>query len=155
MAATISDGDKSAASQLNNVIIAERLLALLLFFSQAGVTVSNPGVAYTEADATARTKIPFDKITALYARIVGKAQGNEAGASKGLEIYDNTGTQQICEHEWDGNALTDIRGAWTDITGLSLSADSEIYLRVKGATGTEDITIYKAEFQLRYKINHS
>lgn len=112
-------------------------------------TYTNPNTSYTETYQKVRTKFDFSKINVVCMRIVVTAQGNEAGAGKGIEIYDVTGTQSLCEVTWDGNAAQQgLAGAWTN-TNIP-TVDSVITIRVKGSSATEDIDLYQAELQIFY-----
>jgi len=122
-----------------------------MFFDQAGVAcVPGGGGAYAESIANIRSKIAFERLLDEYARVVVTAQGNGAGAGKGIEIYDVTGAAQICEVTWDAAALqTALAGAWA---ACNLTADSIIAVRIKeGADVGEQITVYAVDFQLEYQ----
>ena len=122
-----------------------------MYFNSAGVAV-NPGGggAYAESIANIRSKVAFERLLDEYARVVVTAQGNGAGAGKGIEIYDVTAAAQICEVIWDANALqTALAGTWT---ACNLTADSIIAVRIKeGADVGEQITVYAVDFQLEYQ----
>jgi hypothetical protein len=152
--ADVSSGDTILAAHINNIHDAEHILNEIMFFNDTGLVVSAPGVAYVEATNKARTLLDFSRVEAVYMRIITIAQGDEAGADKGMEIYDLAHTQQLCEVEWTGNALSYAAGLWIDVTALALADDTIISLRVKGSSATEDITIYKAAMQLRYRFDH-
>jgi len=113
------------------------------------ISENNPGVAYVEIDTNLRNKIDFSKIDVLAMRVVITAQGNNAAAGKGIEIYDVTGTQALCEVIWDGTAWQyGLAGSWTN-TNIP-TVDSVITARVKGAVATEDFDIHVISFQILY-----
>jgi len=129
---------------------AHKLIATRLFDEEDGENVGVPGVAYAEQAPlpNKRAKIDFRKFEMLEARIVVTAQGDEAGAGKGIEIYDQTGGAQLCEVTWDGAALQQaLAGSWTS-THIP-NSDSELRIRVKGSSGTESITIYAVDLQIK------
>lgn len=132
------------------MVIAHKFV-VRLFEETAGELFSDPGVAYAEFSANIRAKIDFSKIQAFESRIVVTAQGNEVNdpTTKGIEIYNQTGGAQLCQVEWLGNALQQaLAGSWTATT---ISADSELRIRVKGSSATEDITIYAVDLEVQYE----
>lgn len=124
-------------------------LVTRLFQNTAGQVAAAPGVAYVEFDADYRTNIDFSTFHAVRARLVVTAQGDEAGADKGIEIYDSTGTAQICEVEWTGNALQNALAGSFATTVPTVA--SGIQIRVKGSTGTENITVYAVDLEIDYE----
>ena len=120
-----------------------------MFLDPAG-NAKTPNIAYAESIANIRSAIAFERIMDEYARVVVTAQGDNAGAGKGIEIYDVTAAAQICEVIWDSNALqAALTGTWT---ACNLTADSVIAVRVKeGAAAGEQITVYTVDFQVEYQ----
>jgi len=119
-----------------------------MFLDPAG-NAKTPNIAYAESIANIRSAIAFERLMDEYARVVVTAQGDNAGAGKGIEIYDVTGAAQICEVTWDGNGLqTALAGTWT---ACNLTVDSVIAIRLKGAAAAEAITTYAIDFQLEYQ----
>lgn len=125
------------------------LVGMRMFFDQAGVAcVPGGGGAYAESIANIRSKIAFERLLDIYARVVVTAQGDNVGAGKGIEIYNVTGAAQICEVTWDGNALqTALAGTWT---ACNLTADSVIAVRMKESAVGETITVYAVDFEVEY-----
>ena len=125
-------------------------LIVRLFQNTAGQTHLAPDTTYVEFDTDYRTNIDFSTFHAWQARIIVTAQGNEAGNGKGIEIYDNTGTAQICEVIWDGNALQNALAGAFSTANMPIVA-SEITIRDKGSSGTEDITIRAVDLEIDYE----
>lgn len=128
-------------------------MCVLLFFDEEGEEDVDVGTAYAEYIKTgvqvSRDKIDFDKFNSVAMRIVVTAIGNEAGAGKGIEIYDVTNTTQLCEVTWDGSAQQiALSGSW--VAQNSMIGDVTICARLKGSSATEDITIWKIELQIMY-----
>jgi len=114
----------------------------------AGTAVAAPGTAYVEFDANYRANIDFSTIHAARARIVVTAQGNEAGNGKGIEIYDSTGPAQVCEVTWDGVGLQNaVAGSFATTVP---TVASELTIRVKASSVTENITIYTVDLEVEY-----
>ena len=100
-------------------------------------TKAAPGVAYIEVDATKRWTCDLQcweraKIS------VASAVGNEAGAGKGICIYDRTAAAVLCEVTWNGAASANRTGLWTDISAVNASHELSVY--VKASSVTENIT---------------
>lgn len=125
-------------------------LVTRLFQDTAGQVAAAPGAVYAEFDADYRTNIDFSTFHAVQARIIVTAQGNEAGADKGIEIYDSTGAAQICEVEWTGVGLQQALVGSFSTTNIPTVA-SGIQIRVKGSTGTENITIHAVDLEIDYE----
>jgi hypothetical protein len=118
----------------------------LLRFETTGKVYTAPGINYVDVDASAKTKIDFTTWMPKLIRIVVTAQGNEAGNAKGYAVYTSGGVKE-CEVIWNGNALqTCLAGSWTT---FSETTDLQLVLRVKGSSGTEDMTCYMAEMQFK------
>lgn len=124
---------------------------MVVSFLKLGTTTlqwAAPGVAYAESHTEVRTKIDFAKIKATNFRVVLSGTGDGAGNNKGVEVYDVTGTQQLCEVEWDGAAQQDGEtGSWTS-TNIP-TVDSIVTLRVKGSAAPEDIDLNHVELQIQ------
>jgi len=124
-------------------------MVIRLFSNTDGETHANPGAAYAEFDVDYRTNIDFSTLHAVQARVVVTAQGDEATDNKGIDIYNNTGAAQLCEVTWNGAALQQcLAGSWST-TNMPIVA-SQITIRDKGSTGTEDITIYTVDLEIGY-----
>jgi hypothetical protein len=128
------------------------MFSVSLLKNSTGETHSNPNTAYAEYDANLRTKVDFAKFDVIAMRVVVSASGNEDNdpTVKGIEIYDVTGTQALCDVEWldAADPLQGGAGSWTT-TNLP-TADSVITIRTKGSSATEDITYYQVDFQILY-----
>lgn len=109
-----------------------------------------PGLAYAEFDSDYRTNIDFSTMHAVQARIIVTAQGDNAGAGKGIEIYDATGTAQVCEVVWDGAALQQALAGSFSTTNIPTVA-SELQIRDKGAVAGEQITIYAVDLEIDFE----
>ncbi|MBU1066977.1 hypothetical protein KKE60_04290 [Patescibacteria group bacterium] len=119
-----------------------------IFQNETGTLSAAPGVAYVEFDQSLRTSIDFSAIRGTRARVLITAQGNEAGAGKGIEIFDSGGAAQLCEVIWNGAAIAlNAPGAWT---AFSLNLDTGFQVRVKGSSATENITVYTVDLQIEY-----
>lgn len=124
-------------------------LFVRLFSNTAGQAHAAPGVAYAEFDADFRTNIDFSTIKAIQARIIVTAQGNEAGNGKGVEVYNATGTVQICEVTWDGAALQSaLAGSWATTVP---TVASQLQIRDKASSGTENMTLYTVDLEIDYE----
>ena len=125
--------------------------ALIRLFEQVAVlSHANPGVAYVEFNLCNRfrARIDFSTIQVNRVRATVTAQGNEAGAGKGIEIYNNTGAAQLCEVTWAGvDPQFSLPGNWVAST---INADSELWIRVKGSSATEDIDLFMVSLELEY-----
>lgn len=134
----------------NGVAIPESLpktLVIPLVLTQ--VTATDPGTAYAELSPLYRTNIDFSRLSVKQARVVVSAVGNEAGAGKGIQIYNSSDAAAICEVTWDGTAQQNgLAGSWTT---CSTRAGKDIQVRVKGSSGTEDVTVDKVELQLLFE----
>ena len=110
------------------------------------VVAAAPGAAYVELSALYRTNLDFSRLAVKQARVIVSAIGDEAGAGKGIQIYNQTDGASICEVTWGGNAQQNgLAGAWT---ACSLRAAKDMRVMVKGSSGTETITVDKVELQL-------
>ena len=108
-----------------------------------------PGVAYAEQYPNTRSKFACERLRVKYARVVVVATGNNAGAGKGVEIYDFDDATQVCEATWTGVAVQEpLAGAWT---AWAPTADHWIGMRFKGAVAGETLTIYNVTFQVEYE----
>lgn len=130
-----------------------KMMAIPLFADNAGALFSNPNTTYNAMAGTvlpkAKTKVDFSQLeNSLTARVVVTASGNTAGASRGIAIYETTGGTLICEVLWTatGTIQYALAGSWT---GISLSADTVLEIRIKGASAIDDLTIYRVEVQIR------
>lgn len=110
-------------------------------------TESNPDTAYVEMNSRLRFILDYGRLLENQIRIVGRADGNEAGTPKGVEIYDNTNSVQLCEHTWAGNMLENIDSGWQDLPFYS--GEAKIHVRVKGSSATEDLNFYGLYVQFR------
>lgn len=123
-----------------------KVLSTSLVLTQ--VVAAAPDTAYVELSALYRTNIDFSKLAVKQARVIISGIGNEVTAGKGIEIYNSTDAAAICEATWDGNAQQNgLAGTWTD---CNLRAAKDIQVRVKGSSGTEDITVDKVELQVLF-----
>ncbi len=105
-----------------------------------------PGTSYVEFSALYRTNLDFTKISVKQARVIVSAIGNEAGAGKGIEVYDSSTPGGICAVTWDGNTQQNgLAGAWTN---CNRRAATDIQVRIKASSATEDMTVDKVELQL-------
>lgn len=112
------------------------------------IVATAPDVAYVELSALYRTNIDFSKLAVKQARVIVSAIGDEAGAGKGIEIWNNTDGAAICEVTWDGVAQQNaLAGA---LTTCNLRTAKDIYVRVKGSSATENITVDKVELQFTF-----
>jgi len=120
-----------------------------LLENEGGATLVDPGTAYAEAGVLARcrAKIDFSLLKVSSVRVVVSGIGNEAGAGKGVEIYNVTDGASVCVVTWDGNAQQDgLAGSWTAFTP---TAEKVLAVRVKGSSATEDITLHSVTLQLK------
>lgn len=82
-----------------------------------------------------------------HARVSARAQGNEAGNNKGVNIYDVSTGAILCDTgTWAGNAVTYITGPWTNVT-VNVLRNCNAY--GYSDSGTEDIDCWKATLELR------
>ncbi len=111
-------------------------------------TYTDIGTTYAEGGkgALMRTKVDFSKFLGARARILVGGCGNEAGAGKGVEIYNLTDGVQICEATWDGTSVQSaLTSAWVTLT---LNREIILTVRVKGASATEDIFLNRVALQI-------
>jgi len=128
------------------------MVVVRLFDDEAGETIAAPSTSYTEAAPlpNKRAKVDFSKFQVLNSRVVVTAQGDEAGAGKGIEIWNQTGSAQLCQVTWSGSALQQaLTAAWSN--AHRPTADSELRIRVKGSSGTENLTIYAVDLEMEIK----
>ena len=112
------------------------------------IVAAAPDVAYVELSALYRTNIDFSKLAVKQARVIVSAIGDEAGAGKGIEIWNATDGAAICEVTWDGNVQQNaLAGA---LTTCNLRTAKDVYVRVKGSSATENITVDKVELQFTF-----
>lgn len=111
---------------------------------------ATPGTTYTEMSAQWRKKVDFSKINAVAFRVVvAYGDADEAGSGKGIEIYDNTGSQQLAEVTWDGSsAQYALAGSWT--TTNIPTADSILTAKIKASSATESIDVHGVYLQILY-----
>jgi len=139
-APTANIGGRGIPESLTNTI------SIPLVLTQ--IVAAAPGAAYVELSALYRTNIDFSKLAVKQARVIVSAIGNEAGASKGIEIWNNTDGAAICEVTWDGNVQQNaLAGA---LTTCNLRTAKDVYVRVKGSSATENITVDKVELQFTF-----
>jgi len=139
-APTANIGGRGIPESLTNTI------SIPLVLTQ--IVAAAPGVAYVELSALYRTNIDFSKLAVNQARVIVSAIGNEAGAGKGIQIWNATDGAAICEVTWDGNAQQNaLAGA---LTTCNLRTAKNIYVRVKGSSATENITVDKVELQFTF-----
>jgi len=115
---------------------------VLLPYEDTLKTVTDPGTAYVEgalwaASNEGRNTIDFSIIKAHQCRIVTVAQGNEAGAGKGVCIYNVTDGAVLCEVTWDGVGSARRVGSWT---AMNLNKEIVVGVYCKGSSATEDFT---------------
>jgi hypothetical protein len=123
---------------------------LLLHMEDTMKDAADVGVAYVEPVAEwavwARDTIDFRVIKAFQCRIVCMCNGNEAGAGKGVCIYNMTDGVVLCEVTWDGvDAITQRVGAWT---ALNLNKEIVVGVYCKGSSATEDLQVGNTHFQI-------
>lgn len=117
-------------------------------FVTTQIVAAAPDVAYVELSALYRSNIDFSKLAVKQARVIVSAIGDEAGAGKGIQIWNTTDGAAICEVTWDGNAQQNaLAGA---LTTCNLRTAKDIYVRVKGSSATENITVDKVELQFTF-----
>lgn len=111
----------------------------------------NVGTSYVEMNSRFRQTIDFSKIPANQIRLMGKSQGNEAGTPKGIELYDSTNAQQLCEHTWGGSGVEDLDSGWTALPSSLIGSATPIviHVRVKASSVTEDLDTFALFLMLR------
>jgi len=125
------------------------MVEITLLAQTSPLTKNNPGLAYVEVNDRCRTKVDFAKLNVVGMRVVICASGNEAGAGKGIEVYDLTGAQGLCEILWDGAGVQyGVAGAWT--YSPIPTVDSQLTARCKGSSVDEDISVMKVVLQIFY-----
>ena len=121
-----------------------------LFVDADGRTKADPGTSYTAFVASGGGSPIGGMNLGQYkeARLIVQGAGNEAGAGKGVEFL---GPSSLCSVEWTGSSPATYTGDWTTIPADWKTSDvpSSQYLRVKGSSGTEDITLYYVLLQFR------
>lgn len=78
-----------------------------------------------------------------YARVIGYAQADEAGATF-VDVHDET--VEVCQEGWSGSDLTQLVGSWTAYT---CSSDRSLTLRYKASSDTETLTLYNVILEMR------
>lgn len=121
-----------------------------LFSTYRNIADANTGTSYKEPTTSLRVKIDFSKIPADQIRLNFTAIGDEAGNGKGIEIYDVTNTQQLCEKTWNGaaNQVCEVT-SWTSLPSNVVGSEVILTIRVKGSSVTEDMTVYTVVMQAR------
>jgi len=122
-----------------------------IFTDTGGYSVPNPGTNWVNIHGKFRRRVNFQGQQGgrLRARILVSAVGNEAG-TKGLRIYDETNSQELCKYEWSGtgNQFQGV-GDWTDLPANL--GDIDIMPQVYASSATEDITIYAIAMEIESK----
>jgi len=108
------------------------------------INIPNPGTSYVVVDTALTRKINLDY--AQHVRVCGKAQGNEADAGKGICMYNITNGEVLAEHIWDGSAVEEFDGPWTNVVRVG---DIQGNIYIKGATITEDFDLWSVWLELR------
>lgn len=119
----------------------------LLAMSGVGI-VRQPGTTYVELAATLRLMANFASPQSIEGRVIVQGWGTEAG-EKGVAITESDGTV-IAEVAWTGTDEETVTG---EFTAVALGVDTEIQVRVKGATATEYLIIRGIILDLRYDID--
>lgn len=121
----------------------------LFMYDYIGITFI-PGVVYVNFGTSAARVLDLFTYRPRYARLNVTCEGNEAGAGKGIEIYDDTAGISLCDYTWDGLGLKDQRvGAWYELPVTAFIEDSVLRLRFKGSSPTEQISLWYAELQFK------
>lgn len=108
-----------------------------------------PGLAYVEIEIDSRTRIDFSKFDVTNFRVIICAVGNNAGAGKGIEVWDATTGQQLCEVIWNGAAnQRGLAGSWSK-TNIP-TVDSLIQSRIKGAAVGESFNVFSVDLEYQY-----
>lgn len=118
------------------------------FLIGTSVLVTNPGMVYVAVAAFLHHmySFPFVREQWSEARITARVSKNEAGQA-GICIYNISDAAVLCEALWNGAGAAIVVGDWTEI--VTMDFDKTLELRVRGSSGTEDMTIYNAWLQLR------
>ena len=115
----------------------------------AGLLSYQPGTTYAEISDLLRQRVNFSTPVGLEARVIAGAWGTESGTDKGLAMTQDDGTV-IAEVEWDGQAEGVQVGSYTSV---SLTTDTTVQLRAKGATATESLIIRHVGVDFRFDID--
>jgi len=99
-------------------------------------------VVYDEILAT-RVKVANDYIKPAYARIIARANGDEAGEKK-LKIHD--GNADVAEVTWSGSGATDLVSDWVEYTD---ETDRVMRVYYTKSSGTETFTLYNVALEMR------
>lgn len=118
---------------------------------------ASPGTSYVTFDSGSglpaihtNVDVDFRLFTADYARVIVSGAGNEAGNPKGIRITDDVDFNTLCEFEWGGSSFqTAVAGSWKPVPPTLWNEKKELIIRVRGASGTEDITIRRIDVQIR------
>ncbi len=106
------------------------------------------GVAYNEINVRLRSTVDLSKFFVKNVRVIVGAVGDEAGAGKGIEIYNFTDAALLCEVTWAGNGIQQgLAGAWT---ACILDKEVVLCIMAKGSSVTETVTAYRIELQIEY-----
>ena len=119
----------------------------ILAMSGTGI-IRQPGTTYVELAATLRLMANFASPQSIEGRVIVQGWGTEAG-EKGVAITESDGTI-IAEVEWTGTDEETVTGTFT---AIDLEADTEIQVRVKGASATEYLILRGIVLDLRYDID--
>lgn len=130
----------------------QRLSSVCLFVDPDIRTKVAPGTAYVPFGA-AGAGAPFGGFSTGHwrqARVIVQGQGNEAGNGKGVDVFAGDAGTRLCQVLWNGSAVQKRIGAWTTIPAAWLAIDTpDLYVRVKGSSTTENISLSYVMLQLR------
>ncbi len=83
----------------------------------------------------------------------GYIGGNEAGAGKGMEIYNYSQNEVLAALTWDGNTDAVRSTGWVSLAGKTMTGtDDMLMIYVKGASATEDIRSYSFFMQIKRSV---
>ncbi len=131
-------------SQFGGVLILPETYYFIL--DSTAENVQNPGVSPGVAFA-ANLDQDVDLTQVTQARVLVRAQGNEAGNNKGVVIYNETDGAVLCDTgTWAGNAVEYAEGDWTNVTVNGIrNCNAYGY----SDSGTEDIDCWVCKLELR------
>lgn len=134
-------------------------IPLHTYGGEAGIlTHAAPGTTYVHflvaSQPIAIDRIDWTALPAAPTHILFRALcvGNEAGAGKGLKVYNHDKAQDLAEILWDGSAAgyRQPTTGWVSLAGKNLSGSADLLeIYVKGSSATENITMYNFQVWLK------
>lgn len=147
----ISDPSESGDAVSLGVIQAGTAFTNIALLALAGTHLLSykPGTSYVELSSNLRQRVNFASGQSIEARALVQGWGTQSGTGKGVAITQSDGTV-IAEVTWDGTSQGLKSGNFTAVT---LSTDTEVQIRVKGAAADESLLLHSVVLDMRFSID--